>query len=135
MTERLLMSPPDVGALEEQYVVAAIRSGWVAPTGPEVTAFEAEISAAAGVSHAVALSSGTAALHLAMDLVSSVRCEVVNQRFGAADFAEERLLQVMLRRDTNVGQPLVVGQSGNQRVQFGDINGCCACNAERTSVR
>ena len=66
MTERLLMSPPDVGALEEQYVVAAIRSGWVAPTGPEVTAFEAEISAAAGVSHAVALSSGTAALHLAM---------------------------------------------------------------------
>ena len=66
MTERLLMSPPDVGALEEQYVVAAIRSGWVAPTGPEVTAFEAEISAVAGVSHAVALSSGTAALHLAM---------------------------------------------------------------------
>ena len=36
-----------------------------------------------------------------------------NQGFGAADFAEERLLQVMLRRDTNVGQPLVVGQSGN----------------------
>ena len=66
MTERLLMSPPDVGALEEQYVVAAIRSGWVAPTGPEVTAFEAEISAVAGVSHAVALSSRTAALHLAM---------------------------------------------------------------------
>ena len=66
MTERLLMSPPDVGALEEQYVVAAIRSGWVAPTGPEVTAFEAEIADIAGVSHAVALSSGTAALHLAM---------------------------------------------------------------------
>ena len=66
MTERLLMSPPDVGALEEQYVVAAIRSGWVAPTGPEVTAFEAEIAAVAGASHAVALSSGTAALHLAM---------------------------------------------------------------------
>ena len=48
MTERLLMSPPDVGALEEQYVVAAIRSGWVAPAGPEVTAFEAEIAEVAG---------------------------------------------------------------------------------------
>lgn len=66
MTIRLLMSPPDVGALEEEYVLRAIRSGWVAPTGPEVTAFESEIAERCGVSHAVALSSGTAALHLAL---------------------------------------------------------------------
>jgi dTDP-4-amino-4,6-dideoxygalactose transaminase len=66
VTERLLMSPPDVGPLEEQYVVAAIRSGWVAPTGPDVTAFEAELAEVCGVAHAVAMSSGTAALHLAM---------------------------------------------------------------------
>jgi dTDP-4-amino-4,6-dideoxygalactose transaminase len=66
VTERLLMSPPDVGELEEQYVLAAIRSGWVAPTGPDVTGFEQEIAQACGVSHAVAMSSGTAALHLAM---------------------------------------------------------------------
>lgn len=63
---RLLMSPPDVGELEEEYVLRALRSGWVAPTGPEVTAFEEEIAARIGVSHAVAMSSGTAALHLAM---------------------------------------------------------------------
>ncbi len=31
MTDRLLMSPPDVGALEEEYVLRALRSGWVAP--------------------------------------------------------------------------------------------------------
>lgn len=64
---RLLMSPPDVGPLEEEAVVRAVRSGWVAPTGPEVTAFEEEVAARVGVGHAVALASGTAALHLAMD--------------------------------------------------------------------
>lgn len=64
--ERILMSPPDVGALEEAAVVRAVRSGWVAPLGPEVNAFEDEIAERAGVSHAVALSSGTAALHLGL---------------------------------------------------------------------
>ena len=66
MNDRLLMSPPDVGALEEEYVLRALRSGWVAPTGPEVTAFEQEVAQVTGTHHAVALSSGTAALHLAM---------------------------------------------------------------------
>lgn len=65
-SDRILMSTPDVGALEEQYVVSAIRSGWIAPLGPDVDAFEAEISERAGVDHAVALASGTAALHLGL---------------------------------------------------------------------
>ncbi|MCU1441989.1 MAG: aminotransferase class I/II-fold pyridoxal phosphate-dependent enzyme [Cryobacterium sp.] len=60
------MSAPDVGELEEQYLVAAIRSGWVAPLGPDVTAFEEEMAARCEVRHAVSLSSGTAALHLAL---------------------------------------------------------------------
>lgn len=64
--ERLLLSPPDVGDLEERYVLEAIRSGWVAPAGPDLTAFEAEVAARVGVKHAVGLASGTAALHLAL---------------------------------------------------------------------
>jgi dTDP-4-amino-4,6-dideoxygalactose transaminase len=60
------MSSPDVGQLEEQYVVAAMRSGWIAPLGPDVDAFERELASRVGVKHAVALSSGTAALHLAL---------------------------------------------------------------------
>lgn len=63
---RVLMSPPDVGKLEEDAVVRAMRSGWIAPTGPEVTGFEEEMAERVGVAHAVAMSSGTAALHLAM---------------------------------------------------------------------
>ena len=66
MSDRIYMSSPDVGDLEAQYVVAAIRSGWIAPLGPDVNAFEAELAERIGVKNAVALSSGTAALHLGL---------------------------------------------------------------------
>ncbi len=66
MTERIYLSPPDVGVDEEAAVARAIRSGWVAPLGPEVDAFEQELAALGGREHCVALSSGTAALHLAL---------------------------------------------------------------------
>jgi dTDP-4-amino-4,6-dideoxygalactose transaminase len=62
----VLLSAPDVGALEQEYVLAALRSGWVAPAGPDLDLFEREIARRAGVAHAVAVNSGTAALHLAM---------------------------------------------------------------------
>ena len=63
---RIHLSKADVTDVEEQYILNAIRSGWVAPLGPDVDAFEAEIAARAGVSHALALASGTAALHLGL---------------------------------------------------------------------
>jgi dTDP-4-amino-4,6-dideoxygalactose transaminase len=63
---RILLSSPDVGDLEETYLVDAIRSGWAAPLGPHVDAFEHEMAARLGAGHAVALSSGTAALHLGL---------------------------------------------------------------------
>lgn len=63
---RIYLSSPDVGDREEALLVEAIRSGWVAPLGPQVDAFEREMAERVGVDHAVALSSGTAALHLAL---------------------------------------------------------------------
>lgn len=66
MAERVLLSPPDVGHLEAQAVARAMRSGWIAPTGPEVTAFENEIAERVDTPYAVATSSGTAALHLCL---------------------------------------------------------------------
>lgn len=62
----ILLSPPDVGELEQEYVLRAMQSGWVAPAGPDLTAFEQEVAERVGVPHALALSSGTAALHLAL---------------------------------------------------------------------
>jgi dTDP-4-amino-4,6-dideoxygalactose transaminase len=66
MSGRVLLSPPDIGELEETYLLAALRSGWVAPVGPDLDAFEREVAERVGVEHAVAVSSGTAALHLAL---------------------------------------------------------------------
>lgn len=63
---KILLSSPDVGDLEQEFVLAALRSGWVAPAGPDLAAFEQEVAARVGVAHAVGLSSGTAALHLAL---------------------------------------------------------------------
>jgi dTDP-4-amino-4,6-dideoxygalactose transaminase len=66
MTERVYLSPPDVGDLEKQYLMEALDSGWIAPLGPQVDAFEAELAAYCDRAHCVALSSGTAALHLGL---------------------------------------------------------------------
>ncbi|MBL7261390.1 aminotransferase class I/II-fold pyridoxal phosphate-dependent enzyme [Paractinoplanes lichenicola] len=67
MTEtRIWLSPPDVGELERKLLLEAFDSNWVAPVGPDLDAFEAQLAEIVGVRHAVALSSGTAALHLAL---------------------------------------------------------------------
>ncbi len=66
---RIYLSPPDVGPRERELLLDAFDSGWIAPLGPHVDAFERELAARAGVAHAAALSSGTGALHLAMVLL------------------------------------------------------------------
>ena len=66
MGSRIHLSAPDVGDAERDAVDRALRSGWVAPLGPEVDAFEREVATRVGVDHGVALSSGTAALHLGL---------------------------------------------------------------------
>jgi pyridoxal phosphate-dependent aminotransferase EpsN len=58
-----------MGGLEWQYVQEAFESNWIAPLGPQVDAFEREFLENVGARHGVALSTGTAALHLAFQLV------------------------------------------------------------------
>jgi dTDP-4-amino-4,6-dideoxygalactose transaminase len=55
-----------MSGVEERYVADAFRSNWIAPLGPHVDAFESEFCSKIGCEHAVALSSGTAAIHLAL---------------------------------------------------------------------
>jgi pyridoxal phosphate-dependent aminotransferase EpsN len=57
-----------LGTLEQEFVAEAFASNWIAPLGPQVDAFEHEFAKLIGAPHAVALSSGTAALHLALQL-------------------------------------------------------------------
>lgn len=66
MAARVHLSKADVTEVEEKYVLEALRSGWIAPLGPDVNAFEAEVAERVGAGSALALSSGTAALHLAL---------------------------------------------------------------------
>jgi dTDP-4-amino-4,6-dideoxygalactose transaminase len=63
---RIYLSPPDLRGEERERLLAALDSGWVAPVGPDIEAFEAELAARTGRAHAVALASGTAAIHLAL---------------------------------------------------------------------
>ncbi|MEU4420123.1 aminotransferase class I/II-fold pyridoxal phosphate-dependent enzyme [Actinoplanes sp. NPDC024001] len=63
---RIYLSPPDVTDVERKLLLKAFDSNWVAPVGPDLDAFEEQVAEVTGVRHAVALSSGTAALHLAL---------------------------------------------------------------------
>lgn len=65
----ILLSTPHLGQGERGFVDDAFRTNWIAPLGPNVDAFEAELAEHVGVGHAAALSSGTAAIHLALDLL------------------------------------------------------------------
>lgn len=66
MGHRIFLSPPDLDGDERELLLDALESNWIAPLGPHVDAFEAEVAAEVDRKHAVALSSGTAALHLAL---------------------------------------------------------------------
>ena len=63
---RIFLSPPHMGGDELQLVLEAFESNYIAPTGPMVDAFEKEFSEKVGIPFALAVSSGTAALHLAL---------------------------------------------------------------------
>lgn len=64
--EQVLLSTPHMGDSELEFVAQAFKTNWIAPLGPNVDAFERELAEKVGTSHAVALSSGTAAIHLAL---------------------------------------------------------------------
>ncbi len=63
---RIYLSPPDVRGREKELLLDALESNWIAPLGPHVDRFERDICDYVGVANAAALSSGTAALHLAL---------------------------------------------------------------------
>jgi dTDP-4-amino-4,6-dideoxygalactose transaminase len=66
--QRIFLSPPHLCGKELEYVLDAFSSNYIAPVGPHVTAFEKEFCTLTGAHFAAAVSSGTAALHLALIL-------------------------------------------------------------------
>lgn len=76
-SKRIYLSSPHMCGLEEQFIREAFNSNWIAPLGPNVDAFEKEITELLGVKAAVALSSGTAAIHMALKCLGIRRGDVV----------------------------------------------------------
>lgn len=68
--EQVLLSTPHMGDSELEFVAQAFQTNWIAPLGPNVDAFERELAEKVGASHAVALSSGTAAIHLSLIMLN-----------------------------------------------------------------
>lgn len=75
--KRIYLSSPTMHGDELRYIQEAFDTNWIAPLGPNVDAFEREVAEYVGVEHAVALVSGTAALHLAVKLAGVKRGDIV----------------------------------------------------------
>ncbi|MBC6697711.1 DegT/DnrJ/EryC1/StrS family aminotransferase [Hymenobacter puniceus] len=67
--DRIYLSPPHLGRHELNYLHKAIEDNWVAPAGPNLDGFERDICEFTGMKHCVALTSGTAAIHLGLKLL------------------------------------------------------------------
>lgn len=77
MTERIFLSSPHMSGKEQSYIEYAFETNWIAPLGPNVDGFEREIADYVKLADAAATSSGTAALHLALDLLNVQKDDVV----------------------------------------------------------
>ena len=66
----IYLSPPHLNGKEISFIKNAIDSNWIAPLGPHVDQFENEMANYIGIDYATALSSGTAALHLALKIIA-----------------------------------------------------------------
>jgi len=69
MSERIYLSPPHMGGEELKFIHEAFESNWIAPLGPQVSAFEKEVASYVGTRGALAVNSGTAAIHLGLRLL------------------------------------------------------------------
>jgi dTDP-4-amino-4,6-dideoxygalactose transaminase len=74
---KILLSSPHMGGTEQKYIQEAFDSNWIAPLGPNVDAFEDSLARYTGLKHTAALSSGTAAIHLALILLGVERGDEV----------------------------------------------------------
>ncbi|WP_078595879.1 DegT/DnrJ/EryC1/StrS family aminotransferase [Evansella clarkii] len=75
--KRIYLSPPHMSGNEVNFINEAFMTNWIAPLGPNVDGFEKEIAEYAGVSDAVAVNSGTSAIHLALILLGVEKGDTV----------------------------------------------------------
>jgi dTDP-4-amino-4,6-dideoxygalactose transaminase len=138
---RVYLSPPHLFGDERELVDDAIASNWIAPLGPHVEAFEKELGEAVAVPYSVALSSGTAGLHLAMRLLDvqpgdEVICSSLTFCASANPITYERATPVFIdsdgtwTMDPNLLEDALKAAQGNGRrpkaIVTVDLYGQCA---------
>lgn len=101
---RIFLSPPHMGGAEFAMVEEAFRSNYIAPVGPHVDAFEREFASRFGFRQAVALSSGTAAIHLSLRLLGvrsgdEVACSSLTFSASANPILYEQAVPVFIDSD------------------------------------
>ena len=75
--KKIWLSSPHMGGTEQDFVNDAFAENWIAPLGPNVNGFEEDIQRFSSAKHAAALSSGTAAIHLALDILGVQQSDYV----------------------------------------------------------
>ena len=77
MSKRIYLASPHMGGTEQKYVNEAFETNWIAPLGPNVNEFEKVVANYVGVKDAAALTSGTAAIHLALKAIGVKQDDLV----------------------------------------------------------
>ena len=90
---RIFLSPPHMGGEELRFVKEAFESNYIAPLGPMVDAFEKEFAEYTGIKHCAAVSSGTAAMHLALRILgvgpAPVECALLSPPVNSTGQGDE----------------------------------------------
>jgi dTDP-4-amino-4,6-dideoxygalactose transaminase len=123
-----------MGADELELVKDAFASNWIAPLGPHVNAFEQEFARFVGVPHAAALSSGTAAIHLALQLVGvgpgdTVICPTLTFCASANPITYQGAAPVFIdsERETWNMDPELLREELRERAKFGKLPKAVVC--------
>ncbi|MEO8933448.1 MAG: DegT/DnrJ/EryC1/StrS family aminotransferase, partial [Xanthomarina sp.] len=78
MNSKIWLSSPHMSGQEEKFINQAFKSNWIAPLGPNVNGFEADLESYLGNNvHVAALTTGTAAIHLALILLNITKNDEV----------------------------------------------------------
>ncbi|MFB1003633.1 MAG: DegT/DnrJ/EryC1/StrS family aminotransferase [Bacteroidia bacterium] len=124
--KKIYLSSPHMGGNEIKYVKDAIDTNWVAPLGPNVNGFEDELAAYNGITHCAALSSGTAALHLALILLGveqddEVLCSTFTFSATVNAIAYQKAIPVFIDSEKETWNmcPLMLGKAIQDRIAKG----------------
>ena len=126
MQERVYLSPPHMGENEIKYIQEAFDDNWISPVGPNIEAFEKALVNYSGTGYAAALSSGTAAIHLALIMLGVKRGdEVICSSFTFAGSCNPIIYQgaipifIDAEQDTWNMDPILLEQAITDRLKKG----------------